>query len=512
MGYAYRLPTYLANNQVWVDLAATLDTVLGNYVDIPVQKLSYIRDVNDFHPSALAAKIGVALLDESDAYYQGVRWNDPNVRLMLASMLGMDYAGLSNLQTIVHNAFIKHSVQFFPEQGTPSWPQYLGFTSDLVVQAEQLWSTQVGNEYGPFLVEGDPGIGTPVWEGGTWFPTSHYNVTIFTDFNSTVSIEDFSVLLKFAAPINIVFNQISIGTVYFTGNIYVSMSSEMTIYDGIAEGLQKPVWTISGKLPFTTSFNGGCGDLNALSFGGTVSNTPIGTTAKFTSGVWTTFPNMVTARHSMGSAGGASGALAIGGNSGSTSLTSTEQFNSSVWVTGSNLVVAREAVGGAGVFASALAIGGVTSGTTPLASTETYNGTTWSMSANLNTGRYYNAASGTGNTSAMTAAGSGATELISSEIFNGTAWTTGAYNLSTVRVAGAMISSIITGGSNNSATVFSSSEVYNSTNQIWSYYGRNLNYARYGFGGGGVNPTIFGGLSSLGTTMQSTEVLVMENS
>ena len=39
-----------------------------------------------------------------------------------------------------------------------------------------LWSS----DYKTFLEEGDPSIGTPIWQGGDWFPTTH--VRLYFDF------------------------------------------------------------------------------------------------------------------------------------------------------------------------------------------------------------------------------------------------------------------------------------------------------------------------------------------
>jgi hypothetical protein len=508
MGYADRLPLYLKDNPVWVDLANALDTVLGNYVDIPTQKLSYIRDVNDFHPDALAAKTGVAMLDGNDYQSNGIEWNPTSTRRSLAALVGMSYAGLSNMPRDVYNVFIKHSVQFLVEQGTPSWGNYLGFTNDLVVQIQQLWAeVGPGNTYHNFLTEGDPGIGTPVWQGGMWFPTSHYDVTVYTNFNLTVNVNDFSVLLEFAAPANVVFRNISIGAVYYGLAMTASMSAAESITNTTMI-LPNPAWTTSSNMLTSVSALAACGsNITSLAFGGNTGSAVVSTSQLYNAGSWTSGSSLITARQNHGGTGVPTAALCAGGNTGTTPTTAVESYNGTAWTSGVAMGTARSGLALVGSNTSTLAVGG-NNGTSTIATTETYNGGSWTAGGSMLSAREFLSCLGNP-TNAIAIAGQDNTPSVlnTSETYNGTTWVAGP-NLHNARVGSvATGSSLVVAGGPTTSSVYAGAEIYN--NGVWSFYGKNMNTGRVFASGSGNNASsvVYGGTGSTGTLLGSTEVL-----
>ncbi len=261
--YADRLPVYLSENPVWVALAQAMDTVLGKVLRVPTQQLMSVRDVNNYHPSALATKTGVAMLDSSDASWEGEQWNPTSTRISLATMVGMNFYNLAALSDkTIYDQFIKYAVQFYPEQGTPSWSDYLGFATDTLIEITQLWAQtdSTGTQYVNMVPVGDPSIGTPVWAGGTWFPTSHYDVTVLSNFGTT-DIQQLTELLQFVAPINVVFR-----------NIQSQYSSNVTnLYFGLAATIE--VEWFAGELVTNISTSTSTGTGGTAPGGGTTSPT-----------------------------------------------------------------------------------------------------------------------------------------------------------------------------------------------------------------------------------------------
>lgn len=230
MNYGQRLPSYLADVPAWVQLAEAMDTVLGKMLQERTQKLANVRDVNNWHPKALAAKQGVAILDGSDRAYEGEVWNDPASRVRTAMMLGFNFFNIYTLDADTYDQFVKMAVQFYPEQGTNTWADFLGFATNSMIRVSPLWT----QDYASFLAEGDPLIGTPVYEGGTWYPTSHVDVKINANFSNKVDLVDFYDLLKFAAPINLVFRDV---TIEFTNvkidDLQIAMAGYLDVIWGI---------------------------------------------------------------------------------------------------------------------------------------------------------------------------------------------------------------------------------------------------------------------------------------
>jgi hypothetical protein len=58
------------------------------------------------------------------------------------------------------------------------------------------------------LPEGDPLIGTPIWQGGNWFPTTHVRVTFDGTKFSNVSDSDIVAFFYSFAPYNLVLESI----------------------------------------------------------------------------------------------------------------------------------------------------------------------------------------------------------------------------------------------------------------------------------------------------------------
>lgn len=71
------------------------------------------------------------------------------------------------------------------------------------------------DQYGKFLPEGDPGIGPSVVDGGTWFPTTHIDIS-YEPLGSDPGIEKFLALFNAIANYNLVIHAVTVkGTVYF---------------------------------------------------------------------------------------------------------------------------------------------------------------------------------------------------------------------------------------------------------------------------------------------------------
>ncbi len=228
--YVKRLPSYLADVPAWVQFAEAMDTVLGETVHQPAQKLANLRDVNNFHPDALAIKQGISILDGTDASYGGVQWNATRWRVQEAMMLGFNFYNIYQLDPTAFDAFIKMAVQFYPEQGTDSWIDFLGFATGAILEVRPLWTN---DGYTTMLPEGDPGIGTPVWEGGLWYPTSHVDVNINMVLSQQLRLYNFLDLLNFAAPINLVIRNITVQFAQIQLQAYISMYGWMDIEWGV---------------------------------------------------------------------------------------------------------------------------------------------------------------------------------------------------------------------------------------------------------------------------------------
>jgi len=110
-------------------------------------------------------------------------------------------------------------------KGTKNFADFFGYCFKAIFRVEQLWSYENGNdEYPVLLPAGNAGIGTPVWNGGTWYPTSHvnlyYDLAKFGNSLNEQAVKDFFVYIS---PINLVVAfvileaAVDMGPMYFGG-------------------------------------------------------------------------------------------------------------------------------------------------------------------------------------------------------------------------------------------------------------------------------------------------------
>ncbi len=280
MAYVDRLPLPLANNPTWTDFVNAMEQELSPYLVDNVQKLLGVRDVNNFAPQNLASKVGNSMLSGADASYNGELWNNTQWRVQLATMLGFTFYSVFNLPTQTFDQFVKLGVGFYTEQGTQSWVDFLGFATDSVITVTPLWA-QVDPTYKTYInfqPAGSPQIGTPVWEGGSWYPTSHVDVTVISNFSSAIELDELLNLLRFVAPINICIRNIIVedlstpmtlqygmaGTVYVEwdsiapnpdvlGSSTLNYSVVGAVYVEWASGPYSPTETISANMNYSMS-------------------------------------------------------------------------------------------------------------------------------------------------------------------------------------------------------------------------------------------------------------------
>jgi hypothetical protein len=122
----------------------------------------------------------LAILDEQSAVVgpAGFETLEKTLLVRQANLLGFDFADSDLLTSEDYQRIVRNLALYWYGKGTPQFVNFLGFVLNSVIQVRNLWATPgaTWDTYGPFVSEGDPSIGTPVWEGGPWFPTTHVEV------------------------------------------------------------------------------------------------------------------------------------------------------------------------------------------------------------------------------------------------------------------------------------------------------------------------------------------------
>jgi hypothetical protein len=198
------LPPYL-DNDTWQQLLDSADEVLNEAIDKPTVLLAKQRDawlLND--TGELRADSG-QLLDSSC-------FESPEKALLVrqANMLGFDFKESDLLTDDDYQRIVRNISLFWYGKGKPNFISFMGFVLNSIVEVTRLWSTQgpTYDSYGPLLDEGDPGIGTAVWDGGTWFPTTHVAVKFDPFRFASVQISKLVALFYSIANYNLVLERI----------------------------------------------------------------------------------------------------------------------------------------------------------------------------------------------------------------------------------------------------------------------------------------------------------------
>lgn len=166
------LPPYL-DNETWQQLLDAADGVLNEAIDAPAAWLAKQRDTWSLTEDGQVAVDASQMIDTAS-------FEVPEKALLVrqANMLGFDFKESDLLSAEDYQRIVRNISLFWYGKGKPNFISFMGFVLNSIVTVTRMWSTQgpTYDSYGPLLEEGDAGIGTPVWEGGTWFPTTHVSV------------------------------------------------------------------------------------------------------------------------------------------------------------------------------------------------------------------------------------------------------------------------------------------------------------------------------------------------
>lgn len=220
---AYRdslLVSYLRDNPVWRDLIAIFEEVWGDQADELADQLSDTRNLFPIAPEQLG-KIDLGVMMSTGDY----RLFDRQTMVRICSMLGFSFPNLNDrlFSTEDYLRIAQNIADYYKEQGTDAFIKFFGYCLNSRFQLRPTWT----NDYINFIPEGDPAIGTPVWEGGDWYPTSHVQFEVDIG-KGNMDPDQFRDFFYYIAPINLVL----LSTVFkatVTGQVYVAAHARMKV-------------------------------------------------------------------------------------------------------------------------------------------------------------------------------------------------------------------------------------------------------------------------------------------
>lgn len=158
------LPPYLSQNPYFVAYTDAIDAVMGPAVD---DKISVIQNIRNMWVQNPQTEVFV----ESEQLIPADEWSLPDRDLVVkqVNMLGMNLHNAGVVSDDAYQTIARFVGIYWFGKGTQGFMDFINYCLGSDLQIQNQWT----QDYVTFVSEGDPSIGTPIWEGGTWYPTTH---------------------------------------------------------------------------------------------------------------------------------------------------------------------------------------------------------------------------------------------------------------------------------------------------------------------------------------------------
>lgn len=170
------LPPYLASNAFFVDWLDCMDQLFETTVDDKIEVIKNIRNMWVTNPQLEQKVVAQEMIKQTD-------WSVPEQAIVLKqlNMLGLQLS----TPTVMFDEysfmnFCRFLGYYWLQKGTHTFMDFVNFCTGTQFVIKNCWT----ENYVDFYPEGSEEIGTPIWEGGTWYPTTH---VVFQSINPTTT-------------------------------------------------------------------------------------------------------------------------------------------------------------------------------------------------------------------------------------------------------------------------------------------------------------------------------------
>lgn len=216
------LPPMLELNPMWVDFANAIETVWAN-LGIP-QAISQLKTLRQ--PMVVSDQVISTSINEGKLInLSEVDVLERDALVQTADLLGFRFYESSTL-TSTNFLMLCNQLAYYYNQGKGQvqWTDFLSFCLGTPFSVSNTWT----EDYVTFYPEGDERIGKPVYDGGTWYPTTHIIVNLEQSRFLGVDTKTLIDLIQYFDNIQLVIHLISV-TDQSTINEYMGIASQTTI-------------------------------------------------------------------------------------------------------------------------------------------------------------------------------------------------------------------------------------------------------------------------------------------
>lgn len=167
------------------------------------------------------------------------------IKIATLKMLGLDWRS-DNLSDEDYDRLIATISEYQQNHGPQDFVRYIGFALGVPMELIPLWT----RDYGTFVPGPDFKL-TPIWKGGTWYPTSHVGLLYeeFAENADKVEEEEIRNVFYKMAPIHLVLDWIASEVTLRVGPLYMSLATYESSEDTAIVD-DKPLTLLIETLPF----------------------------------------------------------------------------------------------------------------------------------------------------------------------------------------------------------------------------------------------------------------------
>lgn len=228
------IPPYMEDVDAWTQLIEVVDEVFSNVDDASIW-IGWLRDL------WLLSDPTTELLDQGDVLIDssGFMKIERDILIRQANMLGFRAHDPSVFSDSDYQRIVRFLPQYWYEQGTQKLGDFIGFILDAEISVIPLWSQntqeQSGLYSGFFLPEK---TGTPVWKGGTWFPTTHVLIQIPAQRDSSSTREKVVQIFNALANFNLVLHSVDQDHIIEIRDVNNEHESRIVMMEAVVDHIQ----------------------------------------------------------------------------------------------------------------------------------------------------------------------------------------------------------------------------------------------------------------------------------
>lgn len=192
------LPEFMQTD-AWLQFSSGIDELLKD-VDTKTRLLSRIREPVHLSYSGMKKVIDKKMLDQD----LDLNHFDREFMIRSLNLLGLPFNNTEIFSEAHLFRFFQSLARFWYSKGRSDVAEFLSFILNADLKLVNMWT----EDYDTFLSEGDPDIGVSILRGGTWYPTTHIQLTYDPTALSGVSIRDVVNMVYELGNYNLVFHSI----------------------------------------------------------------------------------------------------------------------------------------------------------------------------------------------------------------------------------------------------------------------------------------------------------------